>query len=61
MKQSHIREWGESNHLINVKWALIRRKNEEQLKTPGRDASYKYKRKLVVIRRNSQRFTGTAL
>ena len=61
MKQSHIREWEENNRLINFKWALICRKKQEKLKTQGRDASYKFKSKLVVICRNIQYFLGTVL
>ena len=39
---------------------LFVEKKQEKLKTPGTDASYKFKRKLVICR-NSQHFTGTAL
>ena len=51
MKQSHIREWEENNRLIKFKWALIRRKMQEKWKARSRNASYKFKSKLVVIRR----------
>ena len=61
MKQWHIRQWEENNRLINVKWALIRRKKQEKFKTQGRGASYKFKSKLVVIRRNIRHCTGTVL
>ena len=37
---------------------LFIKKRQENLKTQGRDASYKLKSKLVVIRRNIQLFTG---
>ena len=61
MKQSHIREWEENNRLINFKWAFIRRKKKMKVKTQGRGASYKFKSKLVVIRRNIQHVTRTVL
>ena len=61
MKQSHIREWEENDRLVNFKWELIRRKKQNKLKTQGRDTSYKFKSKLIVIRRNIQHFTGTVL
>ena len=32
MKQSHIREWGDINRLINFKWALIRREKAREIK-----------------------------
>ena len=40
---------------------LILEKKQEKLKTQDRDVSYKFKSKLVVIRRNIQHFTGTVL
>ena len=61
MKQSHIREWEENNRVINFKWALFPRKKQEKFKTQGRGSSYKFKSKLVVIRRNIQHFTRTVL
>ena len=61
MKQQDIREWEENNRLIDFKWALTRRKEPRAIKEKGRDTSYKLKSKLVVIRRNIQHFTGTAL
>ena len=61
MKQSRIGEWEEHNSLVNFNWALIRKKKQEKLKTQGRDASYEFKSKLVVILRNIQHFTGTVL
>ena len=61
MKQSHIREWEENDRLVNFKSELIRRKKQNKLKTQGRDTSYKFKSKLIVIRRNIQHFTGTVL
>ena len=61
MKQSHIREWEENDRLVNFKSELIRRKKQTKLKTQGRDTSYKFKSKLIVIRRNIQHFTGTVL
>ena len=32
MKQSHIREWGGDNGMINFNWALIRRKKAREIK-----------------------------
>ena len=61
MKQSHIREWEENDRLVSFKSELIRRKKQNKLKTQGRDTSYKFKSKLIVIRRNIQHFTGTVL
>ena len=61
MKQSHIREWEENNRLINFKWALTCKKSKRNSKTKRRDTSYKFKSKVVVIRRNIQQFTGTVL
>ena len=62
MKQSRIREWEENNGLINFNWALIRRQKAREIKdTRQRDASYKFKSKLVLIRRNIQHFAGTEL
>ena len=61
MKLSHIREWEENNWQINFKWALIRRKNQDKLNTHGRDASYEFKSKLVLIHRNVHHFTGPVL
>ena len=61
MKQSRISKRNKNNGLINFNWVFIRRKKQEKLKTQGRNASYKFKSKLVVIRRNIQRFTGTVL
>ena len=61
MKNSRIREWEDNNSQINFNWALIYRKNQEELKTQGRYTSEKFKSKLVVIRRNIQHFTGTVL
>ena len=61
MKQLRIREWEEITSLINFDWALIRKKKQERLKTQGRGASYKFKSKLVLIRRNIQHFTRTVL
>ena len=61
MKQSQIREWEENNCLINFKWALTHRKKQEKFKMQGRDASYTFKSKLVVVCRNIQQFTGTVL
>ena len=60
-KPAHIGEWEENNRLINFTLVLIVEKKQEKLKTHGRDPSHKFKSKLVVIRRNIQRFTGTVL
>ena len=32
MKQLHIREWEENDHLINFKWAFIRRIKAREIK-----------------------------
>ena len=61
MKQSHIREWGGDNGMINFNWALIRRKKAREIKDTRQEASYKFKRKFVVIHRNIQHFTRTVL
>ena len=61
MKQSHIREWEENNRLIKFKWAHICRNKQEKSKTQARDTSFKFKSKLVIIRRNIQHFTGMVL
>ena len=61
MKQSRIRDWEENNGLINLIGHLFVEKKQEKLKTQGRDASYKFKSKLVIIRRNIQQFTGMVL
>ena len=61
MKPSHVREWGENNRVINFKWALFPRKKQGKFKAQGRGASYKFKSKLAVIRRNIQHFTRTVL
>ena len=39
MKQPHIRDREENNCLMDFKWALIRKKRQEKLKTQGIDAS----------------------
>ena len=39
MKNSRIREWEDNNSQINFNWALIYRKNQEELKTQGRYTS----------------------
>ena len=57
MKQLRIRGWEENNGLLNFNWALIR----EKLKAQGKDATYKFKSKLVAIRKNIQHFTETVL
>ena len=61
MKQSRIRDWEENNGLINLIGHLFVEKKQEKLKTQGRDASYEFKSKLLVIRKNIQHFTGTVL
>ena len=61
MKESHIREWEENNGLLNFNWHLFVEKKQDKLKTHGRDASYKFKSKVVIICRNIQHFTGTVL
>ena len=59
MKQSHIREWEKNKRLIILSGHLFLGKKQEKIKTKDRNARYKFKSKLVLIRRNIQRFTGT--
>ena len=40
---------------------LFVEKNQKKLKTQDRDASYKFKRKLIAICWNSQHFTGAVI
>ena len=47
--------------MINFSEALIRRKKARKIKDTMGDASYKFKSKLVVTRRDIQFFTETVL
>ena len=59
MKQSRIREWEENNRRFEMGTYSKKKARERHLKMQGRDASYKLKSKLAVIRRNIQHVTGT--